>query len=464
MQSLGPDGTDHTLSANGFTFDDAGGSERVYMQGQTDLFVAVKGLRSDGYEFAHKAHARGAVALVLEAAVGAPRPAALEVDRAVGVVVDAAGNIYVADTGNNRIRKVTPQGEVITIAGDGNAGYADGPAAQARFNGPIGVAVDTQGNIYVADTDNHAIQKFDKEGKFLARWGGEAGTQEGMFYYPRGLATSPEGDVYVADSGNNRVQKFDGEGNLVHAWGKFGFAWRGADMGKFDVPWGVTTDHEGNLYVSDTSNARIQKFKADGTPLLKWGRDGSFDGAFFYPRGLAVDFAGNVFVADEGNHRVQKFDARGSFLTKWGKEGSAPGQFKAPWGIACDALGNVYVVDSGNHRIQKFDGNGTFLCAWSNRGITEGQLNYAAGLAVDGELHPVQRAFVDAGAIQCGFCTPGLVVAAVDLLARVPEPSEDQIREALSGNLCRCTGYAKIVDAVRVAAGEAGAPPAGVVI
>jgi aerobic carbon-monoxide dehydrogenase small subunit len=74
------------------------------------------------------------------------------------------------------------------------------------------------------------------------------------------------------------------------------------------------------------------------------------------------------------------------------------------------------------------------------------------GLADGEELHPVQEAFVEAGAVQCGFCTPGLVVATVDLLKRTPSPSDDEIREALSGNLCRCTGYAKIFDAVRLAA------------
>jgi aerobic carbon-monoxide dehydrogenase small subunit len=71
----------------------------------------------------------------------------------------------------------------------------------------------------------------------------------------------------------------------------------------------------------------------------------------------------------------------------------------------------------------------------------------------EGELHPVQDAFVQAGAVQCGFCTPGLVVAAADLLRRTPRPSDDEIREALSGNLCRCTGYQKILEAVRLAAG-----------
>jgi carbon-monoxide dehydrogenase small subunit len=77
------------------------------------------------------------------------------------------------------------------------------------------------------------------------------------------------------------------------------------------------------------------------------------------------------------------------------------------------------------------------------------------GLAENGELHPVQESFVRAGAVQCGFCTPGLVVAATDLLRRTPQPSDDEIREALSGNLCRCTGYQKILDAVRLAAGAA---------
>ena len=256
---------------------------------------------------------------------------------------------------------------------------------EGEFKSPTGIAVDKDGNIYVGDTDNHSIQKFDKTGKFIARWGEEPDSSEGSFYYPRGIATSPEGDVYVADSGNNRIQKFDSEGNIINAWGKFGFAWRGAEAGKFDVPWGITTDTQGNLFVSDTSNARVQKFLPDGSAVLTWGRDGGYDGAFFYPRGVGVDFVGNIYVADEGNHRIQKFDSRGNFLLKWGKEGNAPGQFKSPWGVACDPLGYVYVVDSGNHRVQKFEPNGTYLCSWGNRGLTEGQLNFPSGIAIDKE-------------------------------------------------------------------------------
>jgi carbon-monoxide dehydrogenase small subunit len=77
------------------------------------------------------------------------------------------------------------------------------------------------------------------------------------------------------------------------------------------------------------------------------------------------------------------------------------------------------------------------------------------GVAENGELHRVQEAFAATGAVQCGFCTPGLIVATVDLLRRTEQPNDDEIREALSGNLCRCTGYAKIFDAVRLAAGRA---------
>ena len=83
-------------------------------------------------------------------------------------------------------------------------------------------------------------------------------------------------------------------------------------------------------------------------------------------------------------------------------------------------------------------------------GQAEGrEVTTVEGLAPEDELSPIQEAFLEAGAVQCGFCTPGLVVATVDLLRQNPSPSDDEIREALSGNLCRCTGYAKIFDAVR---------------
>src|SRR5205807_10490789 len=123
-----------------------------------------------------------------------------------------------------------------------------------EFSSPTGITLDKDGNIYVADTDNHSIQKLDKSGKFLARWGGDPSSQEGSFYYPRGLAVGLNDVLYIADIGNNRIQTFDLDGNVMQAWGKFGFAWRGADLGSFDVPSVRASVAECNIYISDTLN------------------------------------------------------------------------------------------------------------------------------------------------------------------------------------------------------------------
>src|SRR5438876_802382 len=185
----------------------------------------------------------------------------------------------------------------------GTEGYDDG-----EFKSPTGIALDREGHNYVADTDTHTIQKFDKDGTFLMRLGDEAGDAEGQFYYPRGLACTSQGDLIVIDANNHRVEKFDSDGNFLTVWGKFGFAWKGSSHGVFDNPWGVGVDKDDSVYIADTLNNRIQKYTADGEPILMWGKEGAFEGAFFYCRDVAIDFAGNVYVTDEINNRVQKFE------------------------------------------------------------------------------------------------------------------------------------------------------------
>ena len=115
-----------------------------------------------------------------------------------GLAIDSNGNLYVADTANNRIRKITPAGEVSTIAGDGTAGYLDGSAAQARFNGPIGVAVDSRGNVFVADTYNDRIRLISPDGNVSTLAGaGTPGHTDGdrntsLFDTPCGIIAANE--------------------------------------------------------------------------------------------------------------------------------------------------------------------------------------------------------------------------------------------------------------------------------
>ncbi|MFC2019121.1 6-bladed beta-propeller [Chloroflexota bacterium] len=258
-----------------------------------------------------------------------------------GVTLDATGNVYVADSSNDRCQKFNNSGTFLAEWGFSGAG--DG-----EFTFPVGIAVDASGNVYVADQNNHRIQKFDDSGNFLLKWG-SSGAGDGEFTFPAGIAVDASDNVYVADKGNHRIQKFDNSGTFLAEWGS-----SGAGDGEFNYPCGVTVDNSGNVYVADTSNQRIQKFDSSATFLTKWGSPGSGDGEFKYPFGVTVDATGNVYVAEQDNNRCQKFESDGTFLAKWGSLGSGDGEFNYPSGVAVDSSGKVYVADTDNARIQVF--------------------------------------------------------------------------------------------------------------
>ncbi|HJX61909.1 MAG TPA: NHL repeat-containing protein, partial [Dehalococcoidia bacterium] len=164
-----------------------------------------------------------------------------------------------------------------------------------------------------------------------------------------------EGNLYVADSGNNRVQKFDLDGLFLAEVGG-----AGSGNGQFNEPWGVAVDAQGNVYVADTWNHRIQKFDKDLKYVTQWGSSASdlknpklTD--FWGPRDVAVDAQGNVWVADTGTSRVLKFDANGAYLATLGGPGSETGKLSEPVGVEVAANGDVYVADAWNARIQRFD-------------------------------------------------------------------------------------------------------------
>lgn len=174
---------------------------------------------------------------------------------------------------------------------------------------------------------------------------------------PRSLAFAPDGTVYVADSRNHRIVHLDMEGNTLHAWGSFADGQSVAiGPGTFNEPWGIAVGPDGSVYVSDTWNHRIEKFRADGTFVKEWGTFGQGDTpeSFYGPRGLAVDAEGRVYVTDTGNKRIVVFDADGNFITEFGGAGFDPGLFDEPVAVAIDRNGTVYVTDTWNQRIQTF--------------------------------------------------------------------------------------------------------------
>jgi len=334
------------------------------------------------------------------------------------MAVDSAGNVYVADYNNSTIRKVTPAGMVTTLAGlAGNWGSADGTGSAARFNDPWGVAVDSAGNVYVADTDNDTIRKVTPAGGVTTLAGSVSyGSADGTgsaarFSYPRGVAVDGAGNLYVADRDNHTVRKVTPLGVVTTLAGLAsspGSADGTGTAARFDNPRGVAVDDAGNVYVADTDNHTIRKVTpAGGVTTLagQAGSSGSVDGTgtaaqFYYPYGVAVDSAGNVYVADTDNHTIRKVTPAGVVTTLAGlagSSGSADGtgsaaQFYYPGGVAADSAGNVYVADAWNNTIRKVTPPGvvtTLAGLAGNWGSADGmgsdaQFYYPYGVAVDG--------------------------------------------------------------------------------
>jgi tripartite motif-containing protein 71 len=373
-----------------------------------------------------------------------------------GVAADAAGHVYVGDTFNNRIQKFDSAGTwerawgkgvnlgafgVCTVAASCLGGGGGGQGGQMSF--PEGAAVDSGGNVYVADTFNNRIQKFDSAGNWERAWGkgvnggpgfgvctvaatcqaGATGGLGGELNAPRSIAIDSGGHVYVADSFNNRIQRFDSSGNWERAWGK-DVNGGGGDLctsaanclagaggglgGEMASPLGISVDSSGNVYVADQNNLRIQKFGSSGTWERAWGGAvnlttggdvctaasgdtcqagtyGALGGEMATPWGTAVDSGGHVYVADAGNSRIERFDSSGTWERAWGKNvnggggfgictvasscqagttGGLGGEMNAPVGVAADAGGHIYVAEAGNSRIQRFDSSGTWERAW----------------------------------------------------------------------------------------------------
>jgi len=237
-----------------------------------------------------------------------------------GSAVDKLGNIFISEEGAARIRKITPLGEVSTFAGDA-VGYADGIGMSARFMNPSGIAIDKQGNLYVADQMNHRIRKVTPAGIVTTLAGSTQGYADGsgsgaQFYRPTGVVVDAQGNVFVADLFNHKIRKITPSGSVTTVAGStYGFADGNGSAAKFAFPGGLALDKDGNLYVADSENNRIRKITPAGivSTFAGTGTAGTNDGVvdvsqFYLPREVDVDAGGNVYVVDAGNHRIRRIN------------------------------------------------------------------------------------------------------------------------------------------------------------
>ncbi|GAB3540796.1 SBBP repeat-containing protein [Spirosoma fluminis] len=267
------------------------------------------------------------------------------------------------------------------------------PSALNQLSSPAGVAVDKDGNVYVADLGNHRIVKWAPNASAGTTVAGGSGAGSGLnqLYYPSGVAVDKDGNVYVADLGNQRIVKWapNASAGTIVAGG----SGAGSGLNQLYDPFGVYVDGSGNVYVADTGNQRIVKWApgaSQGTIVAGGSGAGSGLNQLANPTGVYVDGAGNVYVVDQQNHRIVKWApnaSAGTIVAGGSGAGSGLNQLDSPTGVYVDGSGNVYVADQQNHRIVKWAPNasaGTIVAGGSGAGSRQNQLYYPFGVYVDG--------------------------------------------------------------------------------
>ncbi len=345
----------------------------------------------------------------------------------VGVAVDDAGNLYFADTGNSRIRRVSTAGQISTVAGTGISGYDgdDKPATSASLSFPDSVAVDAAGNVFIVDTGNNRIRRVDTTGRIstvagtgvLGYDGDNKPATSARLRLPSGVAFDDAGGFYIADSFNHRIRHVDASGIITTVAGTGVQGYDGdnkpAVVASLNAPQELASDRAGNLYIADFLNHRIRRLDSTGqiTTVAGTGEPG-FDGddkpassaRLALPNGVTLDRTGNVYVADSSNGRIRRVDATGSIATVAGtgsltnydgdeKPAIAAG-VSFPFAVAIDAEGTLYIADSGDHRIRRVDVSGqiTTVAGTGEKGYdgddkpaTSASLSLPQGIAVDGD-------------------------------------------------------------------------------
>lgn len=292
------------------------------------------------------------------------------------IAVTTTGTEYVLDSGNSRVEAFNSKG---TYLGKfGSLGSENG-----QLKNPTGIALDAGGHIWVADTGNNRIQEFTTGGAFVMSVSGLSA--------PQGLALDASSHLWVVNTGASQLREYTIVESAKIAVFAQAVGSLGTGNGQFTEPQGMAVGAEGNLYVADTGDSRIEEFTSSGAFVRTFGKEGTTNGLLKKPHGITTDSTGAVWVADTANNRVQEFGPTGTFLGTFGKEGTAEGLLKGPKGVGIDPEGNAWVADTANSRAQKWTGTGTGYGAGTASAHNTQTILYTAGvnskLAACGE-HP----------------------------------------------------------------------------
>ena len=260
--------------------------------------------------------------------------------RAYGLAVDSKGTIYAADQGVSAIFMFDLERGVKLIKN----------GTDASFGLINGLAIDDNDRLFVSDTKLNRVLVLNAKHQMQSTLG------EGVLSDPGGLAIDTENRfLYVVDTGNDAVRVFDVDSfKLLRTLGTPSKKHASNDPGTFSLPTNVAVDGDGNIYITDTFNDRVEIFDADGTFISQFGKNGDGPGQFERPKGIAVDCDGHIWVVDNAQDRVKVFNQQGQLLIYFGMHGYYPGQFMGAYGITIDKDNRVIVSETFPGRVQIF--------------------------------------------------------------------------------------------------------------